>query len=39
MAGPDAGINITFTEEANQGAYLPVVGELHYSLDCSYDRR
>ena len=39
MGGPDPGIDITLTEEANPGAYLPVQGELHFSLDCSWDRR
>ena len=39
MGQPDPGIDITFTEEANPGAYMPVRGELHFSLDCSWDRR
>ena len=39
MGQPDPGIDITFTEEASPGAYLPVQGELHFSLDCSWDRR
>ena len=45
MSGPGEGIDVdihvcTWNEEKdNEDVYLPVAGELHYKLNCSWDRR